>query len=67
MRPCSVLSEWDVCNVFISSTIRHLQCNRSSNNHAEIPTQAPFQWSWGNLQGNALGVAKQATNVQIVE
>ena len=66
VRPCSVLNELEVCNEFTSSTIRHLQCNSSSSNHAAAPAQAPFQWSWENLQENALGVAKQATNMQIV-
>ena len=30
-----------------------------------LTSEAPFQWSWENLQESALGVAKQATNVQI--
>ena len=45
VRPCSVLNKLELCNVFTSSTVRHLQRNSSSSNHATIPVQAPLQWS----------------------
>ena len=69
---CPNLRETMLCaeqyrgNKFTSSSIRHLQYYSSSSNYTAAPAQALFQWSWESLQGSALGMAKQATNVQIV-